>query len=130
IPELQECAGAKAMRAPVESAGTCHDPVVEEHAGIDVTGFPLAYSVTSFDAAGKELSKLTVEVTELTHETLSTPLFEPPPGFAAMADPDALVTAARRAELEELGTSPKLAGMIRIGVVAPGDRTGKGGPTD
>jgi hypothetical protein len=130
IPELQECAGAKAMRAPVQAAGSCQDPRVDEHAGIDVTGFPLAYSVTSFDAAGKELSKLTVEVTDLTHETLSPPLFEPPAGFTALADADALVTAARRAELEELGTSPKLAGMIRIGVAPPGDRSGKGVSTD
>jgi hypothetical protein len=130
IPELQECAGAKAMRAPVEAAGSCQDPHVEEHAGINVTGFPLGYSVTSFDAAGKELSKLTVEVTDLTHEALSAPLFEPPPGFAALADADALTDAARRAELEELGTSPKLAGMIRIGVAPAGDRSGKGVATD
>jgi hypothetical protein len=130
IPELQECAGAKAQRAPVETAGTCRDPRVEEHAGIDVGGFPLAYSVVAFDAAGKEISKLVVDVTALTREDLSAPLFEPPPAFAALPDAGALAAAARRVELEELGTTPKLAGMIRIGVAPPGDRSGKGVAAD
>ena len=130
IPELQECAGAKALRAAVEPAGTCRDPRVEEHAGIEVSGFPLAYSVVAFDGAGKEISKLVVEVTALTRENLSAPLFEPPSEFAALPDADALAAAARRVELEELGTTPKLAGMIRIGVAPPGDRSGKGVAAD
>ena len=125
IPELQECAGAKAMRAGAETAGTCRDPRSEEHSGIEVTGFPLAYSVVTFDGAGKEISKLVVEVTALAREALSTPLFEPPAEFAALPDTDALVTAVRRVELEELGTTPKLAGMTRVGIAPPGDRSGK-----
>jgi hypothetical protein len=130
IPELQECAGARALKAAAEPTGTCRDPRVEEHAGIAVDGFPLAYSVTSFDAAGKELSKLVVEVTALTRETLSAPLFEPPAAFTALPDAETLATAARRAELEALGTTPKLAGMIRIGVAPPGDRSGKAVASD
>jgi hypothetical protein len=126
IPELQECPGAKAVRVSVEPAGTCRDPRVEEHEGIAVTGFPLAYSVVAFDGAGKEISKLVVEVTALAREALATPLFEPPSEFAALPDSDALVTAVRRVELEELGSTPKPAGMIRIGVAPPGDRSGKG----
>jgi len=125
IPGLQECSGAKALRAPIDSGGTCRDPRVEEHAGMAIAGFPLAYTVVAFDAAGKEVSKLVVEVTALTHEDLSGPLFEPPSAFAALPDADALTAAARRVELEELGTTPKLAGMIRIGVAPPGDRSGK-----
>lgn len=125
IPELQECAGAQALRSPAEPAGNCHDPRTDEHTGIDVAGFPLAYTVTAYDAAGKELSKLAVDVTALTHENLSAPLFEPPAGFAALPDADALAATAKRIELEELGTTPKLAGMIRIGVAPPGDRSGK-----
>ncbi len=123
IPELQECAGAKTLRVPAEPAGTCRDPRVEERTGIEVAGFPLAYSVIAFDAAGKEISKLAVEVTAFTREDLSEPLFEPPPAFTALPDADALAAAARRVELEELGTKPKLAGMIRIGVAPPGDRS-------
>jgi hypothetical protein len=130
IPELQECAGAKAVRTAMEPAGSCGDPRVEEHAGIRLDGFPLAYSVVAFDGAGKELSKLVVEVTALTREDLAAPLFEPPAGFAAMPDADALVAAARRVELEELGTTPKVAGRIRIGVAPPGDRSGKGVAAD
>ncbi len=125
IPELQECAGAKALRTPVEPAGACRDPRVEENTGIAISGFPLAYSVVASDAAGKEISKLVVEVTALTREELSSPLYEPPTAFAALADAEALTAAARRAELEELGTTPKLAGIIRIGVAPPGDRSGK-----
>jgi hypothetical protein len=125
IPELQECAGAKALRAPVEPAGTCRDPRVEEHTGIVMEGFPLAYSVVSFDGAGKETSKLVVEATTLTRENLSTPLFEPPSGYGELPDVEALAGAARRAELEELGTTPKLAGRVRIGVPPPADRSGK-----
>ena len=64
-------------------------------------------------------------MTALTHENLSTPLFEPPAGFTALADAEALAVTARRIELEELGTTPKLAGMTRIGVAPPGDRSGK-----
>lgn len=130
IPELQECAGARALSAPVEPAGTCRDPRVEEHAGITIEGFPLAYSVVSFDAAGKESSKLVVEVTALTRENLSAPLFDPPSTYAALPDADALAAAARRAELEELGTTAKLAGMIRIGVAPPSDRSGKASSAD
>jgi hypothetical protein len=125
IPELQECAGAQALRSSAEPSGTCRDPRTEEHSGIEVSGFPLAYTVVSYDATGKELSKLAVEVTALTHESLSTPLFEPPAGFTALADAEALAVTARRIELEELGTTPKLAGMTRIGVAPPGDRSGK-----
>lgn len=125
IPGLQECSGAKALRTPADEAATCRDPRVAEHAGIDIAGFPLAYSVVAFDATGKEISKLVVEVTALTQEDLSAALFEPPSAFAAMPDVDALTAAARRVELEELGTTPKLAGMIRIGVPPPGDRSGK-----
>ena len=130
IPELQECAGAKAVRTAVEPAGSCRDPRVEERAGIAVDGFPLAYSVVAFDGTGKEISKLAVEVTALTREDLAAPLFEPPADFTALPDADALVAAARRAELEALGTTPKLAGMIRIGVAPAGDRSGKSGATD
>jgi hypothetical protein len=109
-----------------EPAGTCRDPRVEEHAGIAVTGFPLAYTVIAFDGAGKEISKLAVEVTALTREDAATPLFEPPSDFTALPDAAALTAAARRIELEALGTTPKLAGMIRIGVAPGGDRSGKG----
>jgi hypothetical protein len=84
----------------------------------------------AFDDAGKELSKLVVEVTALTREDFAAPLFEPPAGFTALPDAESLVAAARRVELEELGTSPKLAGMIRIGVGPPGDRSGKGVSAD
>lgn len=130
IPELQECAGAKAVRASAESAGTCRDPRVEEHTGITLAGFPLAYTVVAFDGAGKEISKLAVEVTALTREDLAAPLFEPPAGFTALPDAESLLAAARRVELEELGTTPKLAGRIRIGVAPPGDRSGKGVSAD
>ena len=130
IPELQECAGAKAVRTAAEPLGTCRDPRVEEQAGIAITGFPLAYSVVAFDGAGKEISKLVVEVTALTREDFAAPLFEPPAGFAALPDAESLVAAARRAELEELGTTPKQAGRIRIGVAPPGDRSGKGVSAD
>jgi hypothetical protein len=130
IPELQQCTGEKAVRAASEPAGTCRDPRVEEHTGITIDGFPLAYSVVAFDGAGKEVSKLVVEVTALTREDLAAALFEPPAGFAALPDAESLATAARRVELEELGTTPKLAGMIRIGVPPPGDRSGKGASAD
>jgi hypothetical protein len=130
IPELQECAGARAVPASVDITGTCRDPRVEERTGIAISGFPLAYTVVAFDGAGKELSKLVVDVTALTREDLAAPLFEPPTGFAAVPDAESLVAAARRAELEELGTTPKLAGMIRIGVAPPGDRSGKGASGD
>lgn len=130
IPDLQECAGAKVLRASAEPAGTCRDPRVEEHSGIQISGFPLAYSVVAFDGAGKEISKLAVEVTALTREDLSAPLFDPPSDFAALADADAVTAAARRVELEALGATPKLAGMIRIGVPPPGDRSGKGVAAD
>lgn len=130
IPELQACAGARTIRVPDESSASCRDPRVEERAGITVEGFPLAYSVVAFDGAGKETSKLTVEVTALTREPLSAPLFEPTPAFAQLANTEAVAAAARRVELEALGTTPKLAGMIRIGVPPPGDRSGKGGGSD
>ena len=125
IPELQDCAGARALRAPVDPGGPCRDPRVEEHDGIALDGFPLAYTVVAFDGAGKAVSKLAVEVTALTREDLSPAQFEPPSGFAALPDAEALATAARRVELEELGTTPKLAGIIRIGVPPAGDRSGK-----
>ncbi len=130
IPELQECAGAKAVRTAAEPAGSCRDPRVEERAGIAVDGFPLAYTVVAFDGAGKELSKLIVEVTALTREDFTEPLFEPTAGFTALADADALMAAARGAELAALGTTPKLVGMIRIGVAPPGDKSGKAGATE
>ena len=69
----------------------------------------------------RRFSKLVVEVTAFTREDFAPPLFEPPAGFAALPDAESLVAAARRAELEELGTTPKQAGRIRIGVAPPGD---------
>src|SRR5436190_11443 len=87
-------------------------------------GASVLVRTTSTDT-GKEQSKLAVDVTALTHESLSTPLFEPPAGFTALPDAEALAVTARRIELEELGTTPKLAGMTRIGVAPPGDRSGK-----
>lgn len=51
-------------------------------------------------------------------------MFEPPADFTAVPDADELGAATRRAELEELGTTPRLAGVIRVGIAHPGDRSG------
>jgi hypothetical protein len=124
IPELQECAGARSLTTAVEPPTTCQDQRVVEQTGTALEGFPLAYSITSFDGTGKETSHLVVEVTALTHEDLSPPLFEPPADFTAVPNADELAAMTRRLELEELGTTPKLAGVIRIGVAPPADKSG------
>jgi hypothetical protein len=129
VPELHECPAAKATGGS-DAAGNCADERKTEVSGEASPGYPLAYTLVVFDDAGKEVSRLAVEVTSLTREPQSQALFEPPADFSALADAGALAAAARRAELEELGTTPKPTGLVRIGVTVPADRSGRSVSSD
>lgn len=129
VPELHECPAAKATGGS-DAAGSCGDERKTEVSGEASPGYPLAYTLVAFDDAGKEMSRLAVEVTSLTREPRSPTLFEAPADFSALADAGALAAAARRAELEELGTTPKPTGMVRIGVTVPADRSGRSVSSD
>lgn len=120
VPELQVCALAPAR--PPAPEKSCRE--VREAGAAN--GFPLIYASITRDAAGTEVSRVAAEVTALTREPRDEALFDTTAGYAAVADVAALAAAARRAELEALGTTPKADGMIRIGVALPTDSSGRG----
>ena len=124
LHDMQLCAAA--ATADLRSEDDCADERETEVVGNASPGYPLAYTMLAYDSDGKEVSRVTSEVTALTREPRDPALFEAPVAFTKVADANALSAAARRAELEALGTTPKAAGVIRVGVASPTDRTDRG----
>ncbi len=122
LPQMRACAGMAQPAAPAPG-GSCIDSRTLSVTGETEPGYPLSYTVQSFDEAGKEGSRVSVETTDLKRTTLEAGLFEAPKDFAQAEHSGALAALVRRAELEELGTTPKKVGVIRIGVTMTENRT-------
>jgi hypothetical protein len=128
LAEMPVCALAKP--APPPSDDGCQDERQIEMTGNASPGYPLSYTLVTFDDRNDETSRLTVEATSLTREPQVSTLYDAPADYSEMPNAAAMTMAARKAELEELGTTPKAAGMIRIGVIAPVDKSGRGVTAD
>ena len=121
LPQMRECMEPAQLAGP--APGSCNDERTSATTGETEPGYPLSYTVQSFDEAGKESSRVSVETTDLKRLTLAAGLFEAPADYAQADSSAALAALVRRAELEELGTTPKKTGTIRIGVAMPDNRT-------
>ena len=111
--------------APVPVSGDCRDEQHTTTTGEPPTGKPLAYTVTTYGDDGKEAGSARMEVKELTVAPVDEALLDAPAGYTKMADAEAFVKAIERAENEARWAAPKAAGITRIGVLMPSNKTGE-----
>jgi len=96
------------------AAGGCQDEVQMENKGSAKLGYPVAYTMKTWQGDAKEPVVMTYEVTDLSQETLDAALFEIPAGYNQAGNARAMVTQAVAA------SAPKAPGVLRVGVIAPG----------
>ena len=111
--------------APVPVAGDCRDEQQATTTGEPPAGKPLAYTVTTYGDDGKESGSARMEVKELTVAPVDEALLDAPPGYTKAADAAAFVKAIERAENEARWGAAKAAGIIRIGVLMPSNKSGE-----
>lgn len=102
------------MQQRAAAAGGCQDEVQMENKGSAKLGYPVAYTMKTWQGDAKEPVVMTYEVTDLSQETLDAALFEIPAGYNQAGNARALVTQAVAA------TAQKAPGVLRVGVIAPG----------
>jgi hypothetical protein len=123
VPVPLMCAAVQP--APIPVAADCRD---EQHAtttGEPPAGKPLAYTVTTYGDDGKEAGSARMEVKELTVAPVDESLLDAPAGYTKVADAAAFVKAIERAENEARWAAPKAAGITRIGVLMPSNKSGE-----
>ncbi|CAN5650531.1 hypothetical protein BH23ACI1_BH23ACI1_30650 [soil metagenome] len=150
LPERPSCPGVAAARPPIPAAETtCTDRVVTENTGSADIGFALSTTMTTTvtETKGRDrdrepaVTSMAMEVTDLKVTSLDAALFEVPAGYARVEDSQSfLASLAAGGSLSEAlfgsiasGTStvaPKKAGVIRVGVVTPANRSGREVPAD
>ena len=123
VPVPLMCAAVQP--APVPVASDCRDEQQTTTTGEPPAGKPLAYTVTTYGDDGKESGSARMEVKELTVAPVDEALLDAPPGYTKMADAAAFVKAIERAENEARWAAPKAAGIIRIGVLMPSNKSGE-----
>ena len=111
--------------APVPVAADCRDEQQATTVGEPPAGKPLAYTVTTYGDDGKESGSARMEVKELTLAPVDEALLDAPPGYTKVADAATFVKAIERAENEARWAAPKAAGIIRIGVLMPSNKSGE-----
>lgn len=142
LPEHASCAAASTSAPPLADKQACTDQVITRNAGSGTPGFTLSSLMTTTIAdasdkdAEKEVSTMSMEVIELKVTSLDKALFDLPPGYTEVQDYASLLPSlAQGGSLADAvfgsiadGTSavaPKNDGVIRIGVVTPGNTSGK-----
>jgi hypothetical protein len=138
LPPQTGCArpAAQASPAPASDPDACTDHVETRVAGDVKLGFPVKSVTTTTTGEGDkvDVTLYTQEVTELEVTRLDRNLFEIPPGFEeAKSGAEIVPSLARGGSLSDAffgstadGSSvaaPKKAGMIRIGVLEPLNKT-------
>lgn len=120
VPATLACAPAPA--AP-QQAAECRDERQESATGTPPSGAPLAYTITTYGEDGKAAGSVKMEVKELVVAPVDDAVFDVPAGYTRASDPAAFVAAVERAANEARWGAPKAAGVIRIGVALPANKT-------
>lgn len=123
VPVTLAC--TRVLPPPPPVAADCRD---EQHAtttGEAPSGKPLAYTITAFGDDGKETSSARMETKEFTLGPVDETLLDAPSAYTKMTDATAFVTAVDRAEKEARWGAPKAAGVTRIGVLVPSNKSGE-----
>lgn len=115
---------------PVPVGGDCRDEQQATTTGEPPAGQPLAYTVTTFGDDGKEAGSARMEVKELTLAPVDETLLDAPASYTKVADAAAFVKAIERADNEARWAAPKAAGMTRIGVLMPSNKSGEDASLD
>lgn len=110
---------------PVPVAGDCRDEQQATITGEPPAGKPLAYTVTTYGDDGKEAGSVRMEVKELTVAPVDEALLDAPAGYGKVTDAAAFVKAVERAANEARWAAPKAAGITRIGVLMPSNKSGE-----
>jgi hypothetical protein len=120
MPVTLACAAPAA--APPPSA-ECRDERQESATGTPPAGAPLAYTITTYGEDGKAAGSVRMEVKDLVVAPVDAAAFDVPADYTKAADPASFVAAVERAANEARWGAPKAAGMIRIGVALPANKT-------
>lgn len=110
---------------PVPVAGDCRDEPQTTITGAPPAGQPLAYTVTTYADDGKEAGSARMEIKELAVAPVDETLLDAPAGYTRVADAAAFVRAIELAENEARWNAPKAAGITRIGVLMPSNKSGE-----
>jgi len=106
---------------PSPAAAGCTDDYRAQSTGETNTGFPLAYTITS--RQGSKTVTTSMEVLDLSTDTLDAALFEAPADWAGAKDTSEL---ARLQVAAFVASAPAKTGPVRIGVMIVTDQSGKG----
>jgi hypothetical protein len=121
VPVTLAC-GAAPAAAP-QPAADCRDERQESATGTPPAGAPLAYTTTTYGEDGKAAGSVRMEVKDLVVAPVDAAVFEVPADYTKAADPASFVAAIERVENEARWGAPKAAGVIRIGVALPDNKT-------
>ena len=121
LPVTLACTAAKAV--PPAEATDCRDEPNATMSGEPPAGAPLGYTITTFGDDGKQTGLAKMEVKELSLAPVDESLLDAPAGYTRMATAPEFVAAVERAENEARWGAPKAAGVIRIGVLMPKNKT-------
>jgi hypothetical protein len=113
------------VAAPPPIASDCRDERRSSSAGEPPPGSPLNYTISTFGEDGKEISTVRMAVTDLTLAPVAASLLDAPAGYSKAADEKAFMDAVERAANEARWGAPKAAGVIRVGVLMPANKTGQ-----
>jgi len=146
LPAHESCSIVPVEPPPPTVSGqdSCHDRVVTERAGRADMGFALSTTMTTTVADGKQkggdkdpdMTSMSMEVTELKVTSLDKTLFDVPSGYTEVKDYESLLPSlAAGGTLSDAvfgsladGTSKvssKKTGIIRVGIVAPANNSGR-----
>jgi len=110
---------------PPPAASDCHDEHRSSSVGEPPPGSPLNYTMTTVGEDGKEVASVKMAVTDLTLAPVDAALLDAPAGYSKATDAKSFLEAVERAANEERWGAPKAAGVIRVGVLMPANKTGR-----
>lgn len=119
MPVTLACPPPAAPPPPSE----CRDERQESATGTPPAGAPLAYTITTYGEDGKASGSVRMEVKDLVVAPVDAAVFDVPADYTKAADPASFVAAVERAANEARWGAPKAAGVIRIGVALPENKT-------
>ena len=144
LPVVAACPSAPPQTPPPPAAGqpACADRVETQRSGDAKLGFAVSSTVTTTVQDGKEkdVTTMAVDVTDLQVTRLDAALFDVPPDYTEVKNyRDLLPSVASGGTLADAvfgsiadGTStvaPKRYGVTRIGIVDPGNKSGRTMPS-
>jgi hypothetical protein len=138
LPEHTSCAAASAPDPSQSGRQSCTDRVETQRAGDAKLGFALNTTMTTTSEEGKEkeVTTMEVEVTQLEVTSLDAALFDVPEGYTevknhqqllpSLSNGGSLADAVFGSIADGTGTvAPKKAGVVRIGIVEPLNKSGR-----